>query len=145
MAITAKYYGLFFKSLFNKQVDIDTDVIKVMLCSSGYSPDQDTHQYKSSVTNEISGPGYTAGGNVLASVTMNYNTATNKLVIDGADVSWPTSTFTTRYAVVYDSSPGSDSVNPLICYIDFGEDITVTAGVFSISWDATGIASVTVA
>lgn len=145
MAITAKYYGLFFKSLFNKQVDIDTDVIKVMLCSSAYVPDQDSHQYKSSVTSEISGTGYTAGGNVLSSVTVAYNTAANKLTIDAADVSWPSSTFTARYAVVYDSSPGGDNINPLICWIDFGEDITVTAGVFSISWDAAGIASVTVA
>lgn len=145
MAITAKYYGKFFASLFNKQVDIDSDVIKVMLCSSSYTPDQDTHQYKSSVTNEITGTGYTAGGNTLGSVTISYNDATNKLTVDAEDVSWPSSTFTARYAVIYDSSPGSDATRPLICYVDFGESITVTAGIFSITWDAAGIASVTVA
>jgi hypothetical protein len=145
MAVTAKMYGLCFKSAFNKEIDLDSDTIKVMLCTSSYTPDQDTHQYKSSVTNEITGTGYTAGGATLGSPAVAYNTSTNVFNFDGADASWTTATFSgARYAVVYDSTPGTDATRPLISYVDFGADQAVTAGTFTIVWDSTGIVTVTV-
>ena len=62
MAVTAAWYGKAMLSILNKEVDLDTDTLKVMLCTSTYTPNQDTHQYKSDVTNEVSGTGYTATG-----------------------------------------------------------------------------------
>jgi hypothetical protein len=47
--------------------------------------------------------------------------------------------------VVYDSSPATDATRPLIAYVDFGADVTATAGDFTIQWDANGILTVTVA
>ena len=85
MAVTANLYGLFLQSLANKEIDLDTDVIKVMLCTSTYTPNQDTHRYKSSVTNEVTGTGYTAGGATLGTVAVTYDTATNTLKFDAAD------------------------------------------------------------
>ncbi|MFC9761633.1 hypothetical protein [Rhodococcus jostii] len=145
MAVTAKLYGLALKSAFNKEIDWDTDTIKVMLCTSSYTPDQDTHQYKSSVTNEVSGTGYTAGGATLVSATITYTTGTNTLVLDAADSSWTTSTITARYAIIYDSTPGTDATRPLIAYVDFGADVSTTAGTFTITWDAAGIVTLTAA
>lgn len=145
MAVTAFYYGNAFLSAFNKEIDFNTDVIKVMLCTSTYSPNQDTHQYKSSVTNEVSGTGYTAGGATLANATLTYTGGTNVLKLDGDDTSWATSTITARYAVIYDSSPATDATRPLIAYVDFGADVVSTGGTFLITWDAAGIATVTVA
>lgn len=145
MAVTAKLYGKFLSSLGNKEVDLDSDTLKVMLCTSSYTPDQDADQYKSAVTNEITGTGYTAGGATLGSVTVTYTGASNKYVLDAADTSWSTSTLTARYAVVYDSSPGSDATRPLICYVDFGADVSTTAGTFQITWAAGGIVEFTVA
>ena len=55
------------------------------------------------------------------------------------------STITARYAVVYDSSPGSDATRPLVGYVDFGADVVSNNGAFTITWDSTGIAVVTVA
>jgi hypothetical protein len=141
---TTKFYGKVFLSAFNKEIDLDSDSIKVMLCTSTYTPDQDTHQYKSSVTNEVTGTGYTAGGTALSSVAVTYTGATNVWAFDAADVSWASSTITARYAVIYDSTPGTDATRPLIAYVDFGSDVSTTAGTFSIVWDSTGIATVTV-
>lgn len=143
MAITSHFYGNAFLSAFNKEMDFNSDTIKVMLCTSTYTPDQDAHQYKSSVTNEVTGTGYTAGGATLGSPTLTY--ATKVLTLDGADVSWATSTITARYAVIYDSTPSTDATRPLIAYVDFGADVVSTAGTLSITWDAAGIAAVTVA
>lgn len=143
MAVTAKWYGNAFVSAFNKEIDFNSDSIKVMLCTSAYTPDQDAHQYKSSVTNEATGTGYAAGGATLATPTLTYTGASNVLMLDGGDVSWPSSTVTARYAVVYDDTPASNK--PLICYVDFGVDVSSSGGTFSITWDAAGIATVTVA
>jgi len=145
MAVTAKMYGLFLKSLANKEVDLDSDSLKVMLCTSSYVPNQDTHQYKSSVTNEVTGTGYTAGGATLGSVTVVYDAPSNTLTLDAADASWPTSTLTARYAVVYDSTPASDATRPLIAYVDFGADVSSTAATFTLAWDAAGIVTLTAA
>jgi len=138
-------YGLFLKSLANKEVDLDSDSLKVMLCTSSYVPNQDTHQYKSSVTNEVTGTGYTAGGATLGSVTVVYDAPSNTLTLDAADASWPTSTLTARYAVVYDSTPASDATRPLIAYVDFGADVSSTAATFTLAWDAAGIVTLTAA
>lgn len=144
MAVTAKFYGLAFQSAFNKEIDFNSDTIKVMLCTSSYTPDQDTHQYKSSVTNEVSGTGYTAGGATLTTASLGYTSGTNVLKLDGDDVSWASSTITARYAVIYDATPGTDATRPLIAYVDFGADVSSSAGTFSITWSASGIATVTV-
>ena len=145
MAVTAKLYGKALQSAFSKEIDWDADVIKVMLCTSAYTPDQDTHQYKSSVTNEASGTGYVAGGAILAASAPSYTAGTNTLVLDAADTAWTGSTITARYAVIYNSSPGTDATRPLIAYVDFGADVSTTAGTFTITWDAAGIVTLTAA
>jgi hypothetical protein len=144
MTITAKLYGLFLKAALNKEIDIDSDTLKVMLTTSAYTPDQDTHDYKNDVTNEITGTGYTAGGAALTTVTVTYTTATNVLMVDADDVSWTSSTITARTAVVYDSSPATDATRPLICYEQSDVDIVSTGGTFQIVWNASGIVSITV-
>jgi hypothetical protein len=138
MAVTAAFYGLGLTSLFNGEIDFDTNTMKVMLCTSSYTPNIDTHRYKSSVTNEVSGTGYTAGGATLASKTVTYTTGTNTLTLDAADVTWDPSTLTARYAVVYKDT-GTGSTSPLLVLIDFGADVASSTGPFDITWDAAGI------
>ena len=144
MAVSAFFYGLAFKSAFNGEIDFDSDSIKVMLCTSAYVPDQDTHQYKDDVTNEVTGTGYTAGGEALTTPTLTYTAGTNVLKLDADDLTWAGSTITARYAVVYDATPATDATRPLLAYIDFGADVSSSAGDFTIAWDAAGIATVTV-
>lgn len=142
MAVTAKLYNAAFTSLANKEIDWGTDTIKVMLATSAYTPNQATHQYKSSVTNEVTGTGYTAGGATLASKTEAYTGQVKNF--DAADVTWSTSTITARIAVVYVWT-GADATSPLIGYVDFGADVISSAGNFTITWDAAGIFAITVA
>lgn len=145
MAVTAFFYGNAFVSAFNKEIDFNTDTIKVMLLDNTHTPDQDAHNYLDDVVaDEVSGTGYTAGGATLTTATLTYTAGTNVFKLDGDDVSWPSSTITARYAVVYDSSPGTDATRPLICYADFGADVSSSDGAFSITWDAAGIATVTI-
>lgn len=145
MAVTAKLYGLFLQSLANKEIDLDSDSLKVMLCTNAYIPNQDTHRYKSSVTNEATGTGYTAGGADLSGVAVSYNAGSNTLTLDANDVAWNSSTVTARYAVIYDATPGSDATRPLIAYADLGADVGSTSSTFQITWAAGGIATLSAA
>jgi hypothetical protein len=143
----SKLYGQFIQAAFNKEIDFDTDTIKVALLTNAYTPDQDAHNYLDDVVaNEVSGAtGYTAGGTTLANKTVTYSAGTNTLVLDADDVTWASSTITARYAVVYDASPATNATRPLIGYVDFGSDQSSSNGNFTITWDSTGIVRVTVA
>lgn len=145
MAVTAFLYGKFFNQLSVKDVDVDSDTLKVMLCTSSYTPNQDTHEFKSDVTNEVSGTGYTATGKTLTSPAVSYTGGSNTWAFDADDVTWTTATITARYAVLYDATPGSDAARRLIGYVDFGADVSSTAGDFTLTWDAAGIFKVVVA
>lgn len=54
-------YGPFLSKALNKEIDVDSDTIKAMLVTSSYTYSA-AHAYKSSITNEVTGTGYTAGG-----------------------------------------------------------------------------------
>jgi len=144
MAVSAKLYGLCFSQAFDKEIDLTDGNVKVMLCTSSYTPDQDTHDYKDDVDNEVEGTGYTAGGTALANPAVAYATATNVWNFDADNVTWSSSSITARYAVYYYNVGGTAASSPLICYVDFGEDETSSNGDFTITHNADGIFKVTV-
>lgn len=141
---TTKTYGSLISKAFNKEIDFDTDTIKVALVSSSYTPNQDTHDYWDDVsTYEVTGTGYTAGGATLANKSVTYTGATNVTKFDADDVSWTSSTITARYAVIYNDSPATAATKTLVGYVDFGSDQSSSSGTFSIVWDSAGIFTTT--
>lgn len=132
-------YNSFKRDVMNGSIDLDTDTVKVMLVTSAYTPDQDAHDKRDDVTNEVSGAGYTAGGATLANKTVTADNTDNEGVFDADDVSWASSTITARGAVLYKARGGAASADELIAYIDFGSDIVSTGGTFLITWNAEGI------
>jgi hypothetical protein len=79
-------------------------------------------------SNEVTGTGYTAGGNTLtgATVTLTGTTA----FVDFSDTSWSTATITARGALIYNSSKS----NKAVAVLDFGSDKTSTGGTFTIQF-----------
>lgn len=144
--MASKLYGQFLLKALNKEVDWDSDTIKVALVGSAYTPNQDSHDYWDDVAaNEVSGTGYTAGGLTLAGKTATYDSASNVVILDANDAVWAASTITARYAVVYDDSGATNAQKALIGYIDFGSDQSSTNGNFTVTFDATGIVRITIA
>lgn len=141
--MASAYYNAGKKYHLNGAVDLDTDTLKVMLLTSTYSPNIDTHAFRSDLTNEVSGTGYTAGGATLASPSVTQDNTNDRAAFDAADTSWSTATITARYAVVYKSRGGLSSADELVCYFDFGSDYTSTAGTFTIQWHANGLVLLT--
>lgn len=112
-------------------IDFDTDSFKVMLVTSSYTANKDTHDKRDDVTNEVSGTGYSAGG--AASVcTVTKDTANDKVTLSFAAVSWATATITARGAVYYKSRGGASSADELVAYVDFGGDVSSTGATFSL-------------
>lgn len=131
-------YNAFKKNIMNGSIDLDTDTIKVMLVTSTYVPDQDLHDYKDDITNEVTGTGYTAGGQALANKTVTQDNVDNEGVFDADDVTWANSTITARGAVLYKDT-GTPSTSPLLCYFDFVSDQSSSSGNFTIQWNTEGI------
>lgn len=113
------------------QVDFDTDTFKVMLVTSSYAENKDTHEFRDDVTNEVSGTGYTAGGETVT-VTVTRDDANDRVDISLGAVGWTGSTITARKAVYYKSRGGAASADEVIAVNDFGSDVTSTGGPFDL-------------
>lgn len=113
-------------------IDFDTDTFKVMLVTSAYTENKDTHEFRSDVTNEVSGPGYTAGGNTVT-VTVTKDDANDRIDISLGGTTWPTSTITARKAVYYKSRGGAATADEIIAVNDFGSDVISTGGTFTLN------------
>lgn len=131
-----------FKGKIGDDIDWNTDTIKIALVTSSYTPNQDTHEFFDDITNEVSGTGYTAGGEILANCSITVDNTNNLAKYDADNETWAASSITARGAVIYKST-GTASTSPLICYIDFGEDKTSTDGNFTITFAAEGIFNLT--
>lgn len=133
---TITVYGLALRSMASGRINFDSHTFLGMLCGPGYIPNQNSHQFKSSVTNEITGSGYGRGGQQI-SVSANYS---NKILsVMGSNLIWPSASFSARYLVVYDDSASPDNgAKPLICCVDFGETKVVNNQSFEWHW-ASGI------
>jgi len=131
-------YNAFKMNIMNGGIDLDTDTMNVLLVTSSYTPDQDTHVDRADVTNEVTGTGYTAGGAEIANGAVTQDNTDNEGVYDGDDVTWSSSTITARGAVIYKST-GVSANDLLVAYLDFGSDKSSSAGNFTIQWNAEGI------
>lgn len=145
MAHVVKWFGKGVEHVAEGRVDLDTDALKFLLTTSVYVPDQDAHDFRDDVTNEITGTGYTAGGATVTSITGVYDAASNEYRLDFADPSWgPGASITARRGVLYKARGGLASAYELIGYVDFDADQSVTNGTFTIQLDATGFLKITV-
>lgn len=130
--MATKWYGKAAQAVATKKIDLVNDDIKVMLVTSTYVPNQDTHGTLADITGEASGTGYTAGGKSLTGKTLVQDASTNKWKWDADDLTWTTASVTFRYAVLYDDS---HTDKPLIGYADFGSNQTATNQDLTIKWE----------
>lgn len=144
MAVTAFWYGNGLLNVCKGAIDLDTDTFKAMLTTSSYTPDQDAHDFRDDVTNEITGDGYTAGGFTLVSPALSFDGTSNEVRWDWGDPQWTEATFTARRMVIYKSRGGASTADELVMWVDFGADETVSAGTFTYNVPATGAAKITV-
>lgn len=106
------------------------DTFKIALYTGNASIGTSTTVYTTS--NEVSGAGYTAGGNTLT-ISVSPTSGTNSQNVATAYVSfqnssWASATFIARGALIYNASKGNKSV----AVLDFGSDKTVNNDTFQV-------------
>jgi hypothetical protein len=139
-------YALFMESMISGLIDFETDIFFMMLCDPGYIPNQNTHKFKSVISNEINYSGYGVGGMQLPISTISYSGSTKIMTINASNLQWPLVTFPApgaKYGVIYDSKTkdgsGSDVAKPLVGYVDFVTPQIVTDMAFHVNWPSTGM------
>jgi hypothetical protein len=128
MAITQAMCNSFKTELLGGTHDLDTDTIKIALFTSSATLGASTTAY--STSNEVSGTGYTAGGNTLAGAAISLSGST--AIVDFTDTTWSSATITARGALIYNSSKADRA----IAVLDFSSDKSSTAGDFTVVFPA---------
>lgn len=118
--------------------------IYIALVGSNYTPDGDLHNYVDDLTEVVTPSNYVAYF-ALSSPLVTTNNTTNQGVLDGSDILLATVTFgsAVRACVLFGSSGLGVASDPLITYVDFNSNQSVTAGTFQITWAAGGILALT--
>lgn len=141
MAGTANLYDVWrLRQLNGNAVSLTTGGVKVMITTSGYVPDQNLHDFKDDVTNEVSGTGYTAGGEVLVNPVLTLSTL-GQLVFDADDITLASSAagFSNGFNLVFYFNTGSASTSGLIGSHTATETFGNTAGSLLITFATGGI------
>jgi hypothetical protein len=100
---------------------------KIALYNANADLDANTTAY--TTQNEATGTGYTAGGLTLVpTVPTSGNTTA---FINFANVSWPSSSFTARGALIYNSNTSA-----AVAVLNFGSDKTVSNQTFTVTFPA---------
>lgn len=125
-------YDSFLADVFSGAANT-THSYKAMLVTSAYAENRGTHSKRSSITNEVSGTGYTAGG-VAVTLTASLNTTTHVLTLTIPSVTWASSTITARKLIVYRARGGASSADELVACIDNGVDLVSSNS--TMAWNA---------
>lgn len=124
--ITQTQTTSFKEELYEGTHNLLTDTLKIALYTSSASLGASTTAY--TATNEISGTGYTAGGNILTGATVQSSGTT--AFVSFANTSWAAASFTCRGALIYNSS----KANRAVAVLDFGADKTPVAQTFTVEF-----------
>lgn len=112
---------------------------KLALYTSSATIDANTTAY--TVTNEVTGTNYTAGGGALTNsgvTASNTNASAGTGFTSFSTLTFSNATITARGALIYNTTPSANGTanttltNAAVCALDFGSDKTSTAGDFSI-------------
>lgn len=103
-----------------------TQIYKIALYNANANLNNSTTAY--TTVNEITGTGYTAGGQVLTPVTLSSDTTNNTAFVSFNNVTWTPASFTTRGALIYNSTTGA-----AVFVLNFGSDKTPN-GTFTVTF-----------
>jgi hypothetical protein len=113
--------------------DLIDDTIKIALFNANADLTASTTVY--STNQEVTGTGYTAGGNTLTGATVRSSGTTAYVSFD--NTSWSSASFTSRGALIYNSSKANRSV----AVLNFGSDKIVANGTLTIEFPTNDVTS----
>jgi hypothetical protein len=146
MAVTFNCFDVFRRKQIsgNGVVNLTTLTVKIMIVTAGYTPTQNTHDFRDDLgATEVSGTNYTAGGNTLANPVAALDGAGNVSIDFDDPAAWAqhAAGFSNgRRAIAYIARGGAASADELIGYSnDFGADQGNVGADFQIQLNAAGL------
>ena len=132
MAITSALCNSFKQEIL-EGVHASTDTYKIALYTDAATLGASTTAY--SVTNEVSGTAYVAGGETLTGLTTGLSSSTAFLTF--SDPSWSSSTITAPGCLIYNSSKS----NKAVAVFNFGQNVSSVNGTFTVDFPGAGAES----
>jgi hypothetical protein len=132
--ITQQLCDIFKLNVLKGLEDFDVDsayTYKIALYTANANLSASTTEY--TTTDEVTGTGYTAGGNSLTKVTPSLSGSTAIVSFD--NVTWNLASFTTRGALIYNAT-----TNAAVAVLNFGADKTAS-GSFTITFPTANASS----
>lgn len=144
-----KVYSAAAEKVAKGTLDLDTHVFRIVLLTSAYTPNQNTHALFSDVSaaQVAAGGGYATHGLAITQAVVRSGANTN---FDCDDKSWSASTITAKYAVIVrdaDANAALVAGDDILAYCDLetgGGSISTTAGTLAITMNAGGLFNITV-
>jgi hypothetical protein len=133
--MSASAFGPFWASALTSYLTGKT--VKAMLVGSGYTFNKD-HDFRDDVTSEVSGTGYTSGGIALTSVSVTYDTVTDRILLEADDADFGTIDTGPVAAIIAYVAIGSSATDLLISYHSFTPQ-TPDAQPFKYQWSTSGV------
>ncbi len=136
-------YNEFKEKVAEGVVDLSSgaDVIKLALFSVSYVPDIDSDVSFTALSNEVTGTGYTAGGETLANQDVTKDNTNDRGIYNADDVTWESLGILSpqpAWGVLYDDT---HATKILIMY--FPLETLTNGGDYVISWNTAGILTLT--
>jgi len=135
MAIVQTACTVFKANLLKGDEDFNTGspyTYKIALYTANASLDASTTVY--TTTDEVTGTGYTAGGQIITPVAP--ASSGSVAYISFSNAVWSNASFTTRGALIYNSTTGA-----AVCVLNFGSDKTCSNQTFTVTFPAAGASS----
>ncbi len=124
------------------QVSLTNDTINVALVTDSYTPDIDNETTYADIQAtgfEVpAGGGYTTGGIPMTDKSIITNNSTDVAIFSAANTTFESSTFSSKGAVIYKDG-GTPSNSPLLFFVDFGFNRSVSNQDFTIAWNTSGV------
>lgn len=123
-------------------IDLDTDTFYILLTDASYTPDRDTHSFRSDITGELpAAGGYATGGFALTGLSVAQDNPGDRVVVDANDWSQALTFTGARWAVMYKNRGGAASADELVKAFDFGSALDADSGVanFEIRFGIDGV------
>lgn len=130
-------YNAAIENITRGNIDVDSHAFKMLLVTSSYTADKDTHEDRADISGEVTGTNYTTGG-VSVTVSITRDNTNDRVDIDLTSQPVRFSNVTISGivgAVVYKNS-GTSSTDWLLCFIDFGASYSPSGQHFDVSTTA---------
>ena len=137
---TFNWYGKGLQKICQGSIAFTTDDIRAAMTTSSYTPNNDTDEFWGDAgisSNEVSGTGYTADGDLLSGKSVTYDAASDEVRFIATDTVWTTSTIASARVVVIYKDTGTPATCPLIGYSVLNADTSSSAGNFTLDYDGT--------